>query len=144
VVQYFRAKLTHYRSVMQLDSPLCRGLPLHMDTSLPQPETATGRRICARYPSSRPLPRRLCGGDSSPTQGAWILNLSTGGVGLLLDKPLPVGALLFIELETCPEAEPLQRWASVVNCLAAGDGEHRLGCQFLTPLDADDLHVLLQ
>jgi hypothetical protein len=107
-------------------------------------DTANSRRVWARYLSSRPLPRRLDVADSQTPLEAWILDLSAGGVALLVDQPQPVGTLLHIELETCPTAAPLKLWAHVAHCQPSGESEFRLGCQFVTTLNESDLQVLLQ
>jgi c-di-GMP-binding flagellar brake protein YcgR len=107
--------------------------------------TADSKRIWARYASSRPLPRRLDVADSRTPLEAWILDLSAGGIGLLVNQPQPLGTLLHVELETCPAVAPLKLWAHVVHCQAAEvEGEFRLGCQFVTALSEGDLQVLLQ
>jgi hypothetical protein len=115
-----------------------------MKPTLAPTDVATSRRNSARQPSSRPLPRRLCAGDAREQLDAWILDLSVNGIGLVVDKPVEVGTLLLLELETCPQAAPLTVWANVVHCQPTGDGEYRIGCQFVTPLADDDLEVLLQ
>jgi hypothetical protein len=106
---------------------------------------ADSKRIWARYVSSRPLPRRLDVADSHTPLEAWILDLSAGGIGLLVNQPQPLGTLLQVELETCPAVAPLKLWAHVIHCQAAETvGEFRLGCQFVTALSEGDLQVLLQ
>jgi len=114
-----------------------------MNSSIASSNVAVSRRISARYPSSRPLPRRLCAGDGGEDLDAWILDLSTNGIGLLIDRRLEPGTLLTIELETCPPAAPLTVWAKVLHSQATADGEYRTGCQFVTRLVDNDLHVLL-
>ena len=109
-------------------------------------DSADSRRVWARYLSSRPLPRRLDVADTKMPLEAWVLDLSAGGIGLLVDQPQPAGTLLHIELETCPTAAPLKVCAHVVHCQAVSQGkdEFRLGCQFVTALTESDLQVLLQ
>jgi hypothetical protein len=102
------------------------------------------RRVWARYPSTRPLPRRLSVGTSSSSVDAWVTDLSAGGMGLTVGEALPAGTLLLIELETQPQATPLQLWASVVRCRPQTDGEFHVGCEFLSPLRETDLQALLQ
>jgi hypothetical protein len=104
----------------------------------------SSRRVWARHSSTRPFPRRLRVADSQTDLDAWILDLSAGGLGLLVSEAVAVGTLLQVELETCPEAAPIQGWASVVHCQPTEDGEFRLGCQFVATLTDDDLHILLQ
>ena len=107
-------------------------------------DTVDSRRVWARYVSSRPLPRRLDVADTNMPLEAWILDLSAGGIGLLVDQPQPLGTLLHIELETCPTAAPLTLWAHVAHCQPVDAGEFRLGCQFVTALTESDMQVLLQ
>ena len=104
-------------------------VPLHETAAT---DAAASRRVWARYASSRPLPRFLTVADTHTLLEAWILDLSAGGVGLLVTEPQQTGLLLHIELETHPAALPLNLWAQVVHCQAVGAGEFRLGCRFTT------------
>jgi hypothetical protein len=110
-------------------------------------ETANAdtRRAFERYTSSRPFPRRLFFADTQTLLDGWIVDLSEGGIGLLVDRDVAEGALLLLELEVKPGAEPVKAGACVVYCEPAsdGDGEYRLGCQFIVPLSAADLRAML-
>jgi hypothetical protein len=89
------------------------------------------------------LPRRLSTIDGQAIPEAWIIDLSAGGIGLLVDAPQAVGSQLRVELEACPQAAPVRAVATVMHCQPT-DGEYRLGCRFTTPLTESDLQVLLQ
>jgi c-di-GMP-binding flagellar brake protein YcgR len=108
--------------------------------------STASRRVWARYSSSRPLPRRLTVADTNAPLEAWILDLSAGGIGLLVMEYQEPGLQLQIELETCPQAAPLKLLAKVVYCKPADEDrrEHRLGCRFVNPLSECDLQALLQ
>jgi hypothetical protein len=113
-------------------------------TTSPLPNRVNGpnRRAWVRYGCTRPLPRRLCVEQTAETLDGWVLDVSQGGLGLLLDRPMDVGTLLFVELESRPEAEPIALWAAVVRCTRA-DGEWCVGCRITAPLSERQLHELL-
>jgi hypothetical protein len=119
-------------------SPESDPLQQHSET------TATAdRRALARADSTRPFPRRCYLVATLEPIDAWIVNLSQGGVALLLTRPLPVGALLFLELESAPDRAPLKVWADVVRCSEGDQDNWQVGCMFVNPLSADDLESTL-
>src|SRR5262245_33378287 len=54
-----------------------------------------------------------------------------GGIALLVTEPVQPGSLLFVELETRPDARPVRVWASVVRCTEAGESGWAVGCVVL-------------
>src|SRR5262249_11243859 len=91
--------------------------------------TAADPPVAARVSSTRPIPRRLYRVDDFRNLDAWITDLSDRGVGLLVADPLAVGTLLFLELESTPDAPPVKVWATVTRCLPAEGGEWFAGCE---------------
>jgi hypothetical protein len=114
-----------------------------MDSTPLRPDPADLRRSWARYASARPLPRRLRVVESRQELDGWIEDLSAGGIGLVVGRPLAVGTLLLVELETCPPAAPVQSWAHVLYCRTSADRAYRLGCQFVSLLGQADIDALL-
>jgi hypothetical protein len=115
-------------------------------SSLPSDQATAAersRRVWQRLQSSRPLPRRISIAGSHIPLDAWIVDLSGGGTGVIVDLPVPVDSLLQFELETKFGVGPVQVWGHVVYCKEMADGEFRLGCRFVTPLDEADLTALL-
>ncbi len=108
-----------------------------------QPAGTADRRLNERLESSRPLPRRLYRVEDFRNLDAWITELSRGGLALLLSEPLATATLLFVELESRPDARPVRVWASVVRCSDLGDNTWSAGCELVNPLEDDDLDALL-
>jgi hypothetical protein len=101
------------------------------------------RRACPRIGSTRPIPRRIYRVDDFRNLDAWITDLSSKGIGLLLSDPQTEGTVLFIELETLPEAAPLKVWATVVRCQAVEGGEWFVGCELINDLSPRQLETVL-
>jgi hypothetical protein len=101
----------------------------------PTQRRASARRRCGRGGSCRTLP--------ADREGQWpatVRDISAGGVGLLLPRRFEPGVLLAVELpEGCPAGSVLAR---VAHATVRGGGEWLVGCQFLTPLDEDELGLL--
>jgi hypothetical protein len=104
---------------------------------------AADRRVWTRAESSRPIPRRIYRVDTLEPLDAWIVDLSQGGLALLLPQPLPDGTLLFIELESAPQVQPVKAWANVVRSTRTDDGSWQVGCEFVNRLSEKDLASLL-
>jgi PilZ domain len=116
-------------------SPLpCNGVVINPDT----------RRAFERYASSRPFPRRLMRADTFATVEGWIVDLSEGGIGMLVDQQMAQNDLLLLELEAKTGAQPVKVGACVVFCEPTHNGEFRLGCSFISPLGPEDLRDLLE
>ena|SRR5947209_3923554 len=106
-------------------------------------ECSAENRRYERALSARPIPRRIyCVDDFRPLD-AWIVDVSRSGLALYLPDPLPEGAILFLELETLPEAPPLKVWASVIHCKRGEDGDWLFGCELINPLSTKQLQSLL-
>jgi hypothetical protein len=101
------------------------------------------RRDWERCGSARPIPRRIYSVEDLRPLDAWILDLSCSGMALLVPDPLSEGALLFVELESLPEAAPVKVWANVVRCVPAEDGEWFVGCELVNCLSEKQLETLL-
>jgi hypothetical protein len=119
-----------------------------LDTIDPQGETtptpaAAERRTWERWGSARPIPRRIYRVDDLKPLEAWILDLSCGGLALLVPNPLDMGALLFVELESLPEASPVKVWAHVMRCEPVEGDEWVVGCEVVNPLSEKQLESLL-
>ncbi len=107
-------------------------------------DPAANRRSWQRADSARPIPRRSYTAEDFRPLDAWITDLSRGGIALLLSRSVRPGALLFIELESLPEIDPIKTWATVVRCDDAGDGNWAAGCEFVVRLSEEDLEAVLR
>jgi hypothetical protein len=101
------------------------------------------RRGAQRCMSARPIPRRIYRVEDFQPLDAWIVDVSCGGVALLLSEPLESGVTLFIELESLPEAPPVKVWASVVRSVPADSGDWLVGCELVNCLSERALGTLL-
>lgn len=104
--------------------------------SIPQTRRAAVRYRCDQLPS-----RRIFVLESYQTVRGHILDLSEGGVGLLLPRPIPQGTLLFIDLMGMDIAT--EHLARVAHATPREDGQWLVGCQFEHPLDAGELSLIL-
>jgi hypothetical protein len=102
------------------------------------------RRACVRYRCSRPVPRRMAIAESYQSLNGWLVNISVIGLGLLLDSPLEVGTLLFVEMEAPLDMPPVELLAQVQHVTATADGEWLIGCEFVNRLGEDELKALLR
>jgi hypothetical protein len=60
---------------------------------------------------------------------AWVLDRSTGGLRIAVDRDLPVGVLITIRAENAPDDTP---WVQVqIRSCRPADKHFELGCQFL-------------
>jgi hypothetical protein len=109
----------------------------------PAPVVSENRRGSQRSRSARPIPRRVYRVEDLRPLDAWIVDLSCGGLALLLPERLPAGATLFLEVESVPEAPPLKVWASVVRCAPDEGGEWLVGCELVNRLSEGELETLL-
>ena len=101
------------------------------------------RRACVRFRCTRPVPRRMAIAESYNSLDGWLVDISVSGLGLLLDSPLDEGTLLFVEMESSPEASPVELLARVIRATSTPEGEWLLGCEFVTPLGEEELRAML-
>jgi hypothetical protein len=104
--------------------------------------TEVERRLSVRYDSDE---EALCRAGCFPQGGcrwARVLNVSAGGLGLLLGEPLWPGALLVLEFPWALSAGGHLVRARVAHCTQRADGSWLVGCSFNYPLGTDDLQAL--
>ncbi len=124
------------------------------DSSAPQPtypkkpepltksESGADRRTAARYPSRLEIVWQHMGLPPRDMSKASILNVSTAGVGISTEHELPVGKTAIIRLHTTT-----QGWSShlvrIKYCNQTETGEFQVGCEFVRPLNEQQLQTLL-
>ncbi len=104
----------------------------------PQPEL----RGAERFPCNVRASFQLVG-QGSGRYSARVLNISLGGAGLLAERPVAVGALLNLELESADGGSQRTLLACVVHVATRPGNEWVLGCNFLHELPEADLQDLL-
>jgi hypothetical protein len=89
-----------------------------------------GRRTVFRRPGNHVL-AHLDGPRDVPPQG-WVINRSSRGIGLIVDRPVVPGRVFLVRPSQAPVGTPRVE-ASVRWCIKRPD-HHEIGCQFTDPL----------
>jgi len=105
------------------------------------PPALDERRAFVRYRCERPPVGRALISNTFKSINAQIVDLSVGGIGLVLDQPLEAGTRLTVELD---EATPFEIVAEVKNAVLQADGKWRCGCELVWKLSEDELRFLLK
>src|SRR5262249_44027747 len=106
------------------------------------------RRASIRYPCSeesfsvdnscRPLTTR-----KSDAWSASVRDLSTGGVGIVVNRRFEPGTLLSVELQDAEQTINRNLLVRVVRVISEGEGRWLLGCAFTNKLSDADLLTLM-
>jgi hypothetical protein len=103
----------------------------------------SNRRAFVRYQCGPATPGRVLVADVQEWQRAWIIDLSLGGVGLLLSRPLEMGLDLVLHLRSDSQKRKFELTARVAHASRQPDGDWVIGCEFLQPVTDDVLDALL-
>jgi hypothetical protein len=98
--------------------------------SVIKPLTCRERRAFPRRPARAAVSYRPGGRPFSPAVRARAVDVSQGGIGMVVPQPLRPGALLEIELERPGRGKRQVRNAEVCWTIAAPDGSYRVGCSW--------------
>jgi hypothetical protein len=104
------------------------------------------RRAWVRYASDLEASCRPTGAMKDSGWPAKVLNVSAGGLALLLRHRFRSETPLVIEVRRPADGEPYQLTVRVVHSRAVlADGSYGwlIGCEFAQPLNEDELHALL-
>jgi c-di-GMP-binding flagellar brake protein YcgR len=102
----------------------------------------TNRRATVRYRSPLPASGRAFFANSSKSVQAAVVDISLGGIGLVLDAYVEPGTLVGIELGNGGSQTVADRIASVSYAKPTGDGRWRCGCEWVHPLAPEELQFL--
>ena len=103
-------------------------------------------------PDRRAVVRQLCGPESScrlraastgGTLWARVRDASTGGLGLLVSRPLAPGSFLAVELRAPGMRYPLVLEARVAHATPQPDGSWLVGCALLSRLPQEMLPAVV-
>ncbi len=97
------------------------------------------RRLWVRYPAEVATDVQLVDRESPERMAAQVRDISRGGASLLLDRDVPPGQLLNIELPSADTSESQTVLACVVRSNAGRAGEWIVGCVFSRELSEADL-----
>jgi hypothetical protein len=117
--------------------------PLQAEITLLQRHQWIKRRMEARYQCGPATPARVADRRGNPPRRVWVLNLSTGGAGLLSNEPLPADTLVVIHLRSTALDRFYELPARVVHSTVQVNGDWLVGCEFGEKLNPDDLDALL-
>jgi len=104
-------------------------------------ETQVCRRAAVRYSGPSASPARLGGGSPEGERSVRVHNLSTTGIGLLLDGPALAAMPLDIDLVTEAGTRVTLR-GRPVHATRRVDGRWLVGYQLLQPLSAEEMESL--
>lgn len=107
-----------------------------------RPETDDGR-AWVRFPCSAETSIHQVLGARQEQWQASIVNISAGGVGLIVQGEIDLGTLLSVELKTPHSDKPRHVMVRIVHCEPLDDGTCRLGCTFVDELKDEDLRSLV-
>jgi len=104
--------------------------------------TRANQRATVRYQCAPATSGRVVLAADYEFQRAWVLDLSTRGVGLSMSRPVKLGTSLVVQLKTSSQ-KMYKLSAHVVHATPMPAGDFRIGCEFFTPIGPDDLDALL-
>ena len=102
--------------------------------------TGAERRAGARYPCRFETICQVSTPDKELRTPARIVDISVGGIGLILKERFEEGTPLVVRLQTTAITRPLP--LKVVHVVEIAKGFYLLGGAFTTPISANDLHHL--
>ena len=105
------------------------------------PSQWTNHRATVRYQCAPAASGRVSLPGDHEVQRAWLQDLSQGGIGMLLRRPLPEGAEIVISVKAAEQAFQLP--ARVVRSNQLANGDYLIGCEFVHSLTNEDLDQLL-
>ena len=101
------------------------------------------RRARVRYRCEKPTAGRVFIANTFRSMSARVLDISAGGIGLLLPDAVPLGTRLNVELEG-HGATPFEILAEVVNVTPQADGAWRCGCNLVWKISEEEVQLLLK
>lgn len=105
--------------------------------------TPKNRRAYVRYQCGPATPGRLKMIEGQEWQRVWVLDMSLGGVGLLLSRPLEIRQTMVLHLRSDSQKKTYQVSAHVAHVSRQADGDWIIGCEFEEQLTPELLDALL-
>jgi hypothetical protein len=105
--------------------------------------TFANRRGYVRYQCGPATPGRLQVVHGEEWHRVWLLDLSLGGAGLLLNRPLDPGLALVLRLRSDRQHKNYDLPARVAHASRQPDGDWIIGCEFDQQLTDELLDALL-
>ena len=104
--------------------------------------TYANRRSNSRYELEQPKRECTVRDEEGKEYSAKILDISAGGVGLLMERRFELSCYLSVTLPTREEMGTRKFTMRIRKCEEEGDGKWRVGCAFAHPLHDDELLLL--
>jgi hypothetical protein len=101
------------------------------------------RRSAARHACGFPVSRYLIASVADSLSPAWVYNISTGGVLMLLVRPVETGAVLTVKLLKLSDPAPSLHLIRVVHVREEAGGCYLVGGAFVDEVSEDDIGALL-
>jgi PilZ domain len=124
-------------SMFQL--PVSLRMRLVMPRSTAPGVTARESRVWVRYPARTKAHVKTANTDESDLVYGKVLDVSVGGVKLLVNRPFETGSLISLDLPGGEELSAVSVLACVVRTQEQPNGEWILGCEFSQKLGVEDL-----
>jgi hypothetical protein len=103
----------------------------------------SNRRATIRYHCAPATAGRIASPPKQEMQRAWVLDLSLGGVGLLLSRPLEPGQSAVLRLRGTADGQVYELTARVAHATQEPGGDWVIGCHLDRELSRDELDDLL-
>ena len=107
----------------------------------PDNDPSEERRAFVRYPADVEVLCRPLGASRADSWHARLQNISTGGVGLALERRFEVGTMLALDLAAPAPGRSRTLMARVMHVGAQAGGEWRLGVALLRELTSEELRT---
>jgi hypothetical protein len=117
-------------------------------TSLPhggsaKPLAGSYQRATVRYRCAPATIGKVFINDDHEYQPAWVSNLSLGGVGLQIQRPVDLGTMILVQIRSPLTNQMHKLPAQVAHCFQVPQGEWYLGCEFIAAISHELLDELL-
>lgn len=101
------------------------------------------QRKTVRYQCAPATTGRLFSPGDTEFTWAWIKDISTRGLGLLLPRPLDIDQQIVIQVRSASTNQKLDLTGQVRHVTVLPSREWLIGCEFATPLTEETLDDLL-
>lgn len=118
-------------------------MPTPAETSPLAPCRLTNRRVTVRYRCAPATAGKVFTHDDQEFQRAWVDNLSKGGVGLFLSKPIPDGGSITVHLKSAVQAEVFELPGHVIHSTLREPYGWYVGIEFNAPISDEILDAIL-
>lgn len=114
-----------------------------LESTLPLKNQQVRLRVATRYVSSPGTRGRLHVAEEKRALRAWVRDISSQGIGLLLARKLEPGTPLIVQIDGKADGALSGLEARVVHATAQAAGEWLVGCALVRGLSAEELQDLL-